>query len=305
MRRRHHAGARHRRQQRDLRAGRRDAASPAAVSRARSPGDDLGTQRDVAREAASRRSTCSTGTSAAARSRRSAASCPSVGGMVMAGARRHRGNGSAAMGHRGHLRRARRQADCRPHVPSVRRQSERARCVVLSEAFWRTRFDARSRSRRPRDPARRDRRAPSSASCPKEFQLLGRTSIWAMRADSHRRPARAGRASLQVVRPAEAGRHARRRRADRSAAVADGLAREFPETNKGRGVRLEPLHDALIGSELAPHLDAVPRRRRLRAADLLRERRQPAAGARHRADARAGGPLRARRRPAARRSGSS
>jgi putative ABC transport system permease protein len=32
--------------------------------------------------------------------------------------------------------------------------------------------------------------------------------------------------------------------------VADGLAREFPQTNKGRGIVVEPLHDALIGSEL-------------------------------------------------------
>ena len=34
------------------------------------------------------------------------------------------------------------------------------------------------------------------------------------------------------------------------AAVAEGLAQEFPKTNKGRGVTLEPLHDAVIGSEL-------------------------------------------------------
>ena len=33
-------------------------------------------------------------------------------------------------------------------------------------------------------------------------------------------------------------------------AVADGLAREFPQTNRGRGVRLEPLHDSMIGSDL-------------------------------------------------------
>jgi putative ABC transport system permease protein len=38
-------------------------------------------------------------------------------------------------------------------------------------------------------------------------------------------------------------------RADLST-VADGLAREFPETNTGRGVAIEPLHDALIGSDL-------------------------------------------------------
>ena len=33
-------------------------------------------------------------------------------------------------------------------------------------------------------------------------------------------------------------------------AVATGLAREYPSTNAGRGITLEPLHDALIGRDL-------------------------------------------------------
>ena len=33
-------------------------------------------------------------------------------------------------------------------------------------------------------------------------------------------------------------------------AVASGLAGEFPQTNTGRGVRLEPLHDTMIGGDL-------------------------------------------------------
>ena len=32
--------------------------------------------------------------------------------------------------------------------------------------------------------------------------------------------------------------------------MADGLAREFPEFNKGRTVTLEPMHDTMIGSDL-------------------------------------------------------
>src|SRR4029453_15764107 len=32
--------------------------------------------------------------------------------------------------------------------------------------------------------------------------------------------------------------------------VAEGLAREFPQTNAGRSVRLEPMHDTMIGSDL-------------------------------------------------------
>jgi putative ABC transport system permease protein len=34
------------------------------------------------------------------------------------------------------------------------------------------------------------------------------------------------------------------------AAIADALAREFPQTNKGRGVTLEAMHDSLIGGDL-------------------------------------------------------
>jgi putative ABC transport system permease protein len=34
------------------------------------------------------------------------------------------------------------------------------------------------------------------------------------------------------------------------AAVAESLAREFPQTNKGRGVALEGMHDSMIGSDL-------------------------------------------------------
>jgi putative ABC transport system permease protein len=34
------------------------------------------------------------------------------------------------------------------------------------------------------------------------------------------------------------------------AAVADGLSREYPNTNGGRSVTLEPLHDAMIGTDL-------------------------------------------------------
>ena len=72
------------------------------------------------------------------------------------------------------------------------------------------------------------------------------------------------------------------------AAVADGLAREFPDFNKGRTVTLEPLHDTMIGSDLKTtsmlFLGVVG----FVLLDLLRERRQPVAGAGDRAIARAG-----------------
>ena len=119
-----------------------------------------------------------TGTSAIGRSIGSPGSCPGVGGMVMAGA-----DGSAetvprqwvtagifdALGVKAIVGRT--------FLPSD--DSRRANVVVLSEAFWRARFNA--------DPTvvGRDIRldgAPYTVVgvVPKESQLIGRSSIWAM-----------------------------------------------------------------------------------------------------------------------------
>ena len=119
---------------------------------------------------------------------------------------------------------------------------------MLSEAFWRTRFDARPDGGRPRHPAGW---VPYTVVgvVPKEFQLLGRTSIWALIPLSPRRPQLRSAYVLQVIGRLKPGVTLEAASAD-MAAVAEGLAREFPQTNKGRGVTLEPLHDALIGSEL-------------------------------------------------------
>src|SRR5262249_44292841 len=83
---------------------------------------------------------------------------------------------------------------------------------------------------------------------PREFQPLGVTSIWAL-VPIEGRPSLRGAHILQVVGRMKRGVAIEAARADLTT-VADGLAREFPATNKGRGVTLEPLHDALIGSEL-------------------------------------------------------
>jgi putative ABC transport system permease protein len=126
--------------------------------------------------------------------------------------------------------------------------SRRSNVVVLSEAFWRTRFNA--------DPSLvgRDIRLDGSpytvvGVVPKEAQLLGRSSIWAM-VPIQGAPAAARSAYfLRVIGRLRAGVTLEAADAD-MAAVAEGLAREFPATNKGRGVTLEPMHDAVIGSEL-------------------------------------------------------
>ena len=125
--------------------------------------------------------------------------------------------------------------------------AKRANVVVLSEGFWHTRFNA--------DPSvvGRDIRLDGMpftvvGIVPRDFQLLRPSSMWALR--SIPRVPQARRAYIWTavgrMKPDVTVEGAR---ADLST-VADGMAREFPETNRGRGVALEPLHDAMIGSDL-------------------------------------------------------
>jgi putative ABC transport system permease protein len=127
--------------------------------------------------------------------------------------------------------------------------AQRSNVVVLSEAFWRTRFDA--------DPkvVGRDIRLDGVlynvvGVVPKEFQLLGRSSIWALVPLSGRRhPSMRTGYFLQAIGRLKAGVTLEAAASDMTA-VAEGLAREFPDTNKGRGVLLESMHTALIGGDL-------------------------------------------------------
>ncbi len=123
----------------------------------------------------------------------------------------------------------------------------RANVVVLSEALWRVRFDA--------DAAivGRDIRLDGTpftvvGIVPQDFQLLGRTSMWAMLAFD-RRPALRGAYMLRGIGRLKRDVAIEAARAE-MATIAEGLAEEFPNTNTGRGVAIEPMHDALIGSEL-------------------------------------------------------
>jgi putative ABC transport system permease protein len=123
----------------------------------------------------------------------------------------------------------------------------RADVVVLSEGFWRTRFGA--------DPSvvggslRLDGDAFTVIGVvPDAAQMLGRTSMWALRSFERRPMLRAvyGFRAIGRLKPGVTIDAARRD----MAGIAEGLAREYPQTNTGRGVALEPLHDALIGGEL-------------------------------------------------------
>ena len=126
--------------------------------------------------------------------------------------------------------------------------ANRANVVVLSETFWRSRFNADP------DIVGRDIQFDGAlytvaGVVRNESQLVGRTSIWALISLSGRNPAMRTSYSLQAFGRLKPGATLEAARAD-MASVADGLAREFPATNQGRGVVLEPMHQALIGSDL-------------------------------------------------------
>jgi putative ABC transport system permease protein len=125
--------------------------------------------------------------------------------------------------------------------------SQRANAVVLGEAFWRARFNA--------DPSvvGRDIRLDGMqftvvGVVPKEFQWTGRSAIWALMA-LDRRPQLRGVYILQGIGRLKPGVSLEAANVDMTG-VSEDLAREFPATNTGRGVRLEPLREALIGGEL-------------------------------------------------------
>ena len=124
---------------------------------------------------------------------------------------------------------------------------KRANVAVFSEGFWRSRFAG--------DPTivGRDIRFDGEiftvvGIVPDEAQLIGESAMWASRSFP-RRPGLRTAYALQAVGRMKTGVTLDNARTDLGA-VAAGLAQEFPDTNKGRGVTVDPLHDAMIGSEL-------------------------------------------------------
>ena len=122
-----------------------------------------------------------------------------------------------------------------------------ANAVVLSEGLWRTRFAG--------DPSligqtlRLDGEAYTVVGVvPKEFQWPGNASMWGLRWFPPN-PALRRNPGFAVIGRMKPGITLDAARSD-LASVAAGLADEFPDTNRDRGVAIEPLHDALIGSDL-------------------------------------------------------
>ena len=128
-------------------------------------------------------------------------------------------------------------------------EQKRDKVIVISEGLWETRFN--------RDPSVVGSEIKLDGGLwrivgvvPKNFEILGRTSMWAMRPFPPDMPPRArGSYLLQAVGRLKPEIGIGAAQSDLSA-VAAGLAGEYPQFNKGRGVRLEPMHDTMIGGDL-------------------------------------------------------
>jgi putative ABC transport system permease protein len=119
--------------------------------------------------------------------------------------------------------------------------------VVLNEAFWRARFNA--------DPGVIGRQIRFDGQpftvvgvVPSSFQQFGRTSIWAILSPP-RIPQMRTTYFLQVIGRMKPGVTMEAASGDLARIAAD-LARELPQTNAGRGVIVEPIRTALVGSEV-------------------------------------------------------
>jgi putative ABC transport system permease protein len=119
--------------------------------------------------------------------------------------------------------------------------------VVLSESCWRTRFGA--------DPSVIGTQIHLDGDpwtivgvAPDDAQVL-QTDIWAMIPITGAPPPVRGQYFFNVVGRMKPGVDVDAARSD-LAAVAAGLAGEFPKTNAGRSVTLEPMRDYVIGGDL-------------------------------------------------------
>lgn len=133
----------------------------------------------------------------------------------------------------------------RTFVPADETRQQNA--VVLSEAFWRSRFNA--------DPSvvGRDLRLDGElftviGVVSGEARWIGEASIWALRPFPRDPNLRAPRLLLAVGR-LKPGVSMEAATAELSA-LAAALAREFPATNAGHSITVEPLRDAIVGPDL-------------------------------------------------------
>ena len=125
--------------------------------------------------------------------------------------------------------------------------AKRRTLVVLSERLWRNRFGG--------DPAIVGRPITLDGQpytiagvVPASFQILYPADMWTLFV-VRRSPEQRHQHYMQVIGRLKPGSTIEQARAD-MAGVADRIAVISPETNKGWGVTIEPLRDAIVGPEL-------------------------------------------------------
>jgi putative ABC transport system permease protein len=127
-------------------------------------------------------------------------------------------------------------------------EQQRRRVIVFSEGLWESRFN--------RNPDIIGHEVKLDGELwtvvgvvPKEFEILGKTSMWALRPFVNMPPRARAAYMLQVVGRMKPGVAIAAARSDLEG-VAAGLSNEFPQFNKDRSVALEPMHDTMVGSDL-------------------------------------------------------
>src|SRR5262245_45004520 len=134
----------------------------------------------------------------------------------------------------------------RTFLPDDDRQGKAA--VVLSETLWRSRFNG-DRAIVGQDIRFDGQPYTGAGVVPHEFQLLGGTSMWAVQRILGAPPQARTLYWFRAVGRMKPGVTIEAARADLDV-IADALAQDYPATNKGRGITVEPLHEALISREL-------------------------------------------------------
>jgi putative ABC transport system permease protein len=172
---------------------------------------------------------------------------PNVGGMVMAGR-----DGTAETIARQWITAGALDALGAPPVAGRYFTAEDDRtalsAVVLSEAFWRSRFDG--------DPAILGQQVRLDGDAftvlgvaPDTVQLIGRSDVWALVGLEEFPPRARGARMFHAIGRLKPGVTIAAAEAE-LASIAGALAREYPDTNTGRGVATEALHAFVIGGDL-------------------------------------------------------
>lgn len=124
----------------------------------------------------------------------------------------------------------------------------RANVVVLSESFWRARYNGDT-SIVGRDIRLDGENYTVVGVAPDSAQLIGKTDLWALVAITGAPPRARASHVFRAVGRLKPGITLAAADADLGA-VASALAQEYPKTNEGRGVTLVPFDVAVIGADL-------------------------------------------------------